>query len=103
MNKVKKFHSECVGVRGMMNSNSEAVWCGVRDENSFYKLTESASIARHSIRGFKAIHFYVKASDIILNNNWSSYLNERKIFEQKKKLKQMWMTYQEFRKEEIGN
>lgn len=87
MNKVKKFHSECVGVRGMMNSNSEAVWCGVRDENSFYKLTESASIARHSIRGFKAIHFYVKASDIILNNNWSSYLNERNFLEQKKKLK----------------
>lgn len=78
--KTTKFHSECVGVRGMMNSNSEAAWCGVRDENSFYKLMESASIARHSIRGFKAIHFYVEHSWFTLNNNRSSYLrtNERK-------------------------
>lgn len=37
-------------------TNREAAWCGVRDEISFYKLTESASISRHSIRGFTAIH-----------------------------------------------
>lgn len=56
MNKGKQFHSECVGVRGMMNTNIEAAWCGVRDEISFYKMTESASIVRHSIRGFTDIH-----------------------------------------------
>lgn len=43
----------------MMKTNSETAWCGVRDEILFYKLTESASDARHSICGFKAIHIDV--------------------------------------------
>lgn len=62
--KGEKFHSECVGVRGMINMNVEAACCGVRDENSFYKLTESAGIVRHFIRGFIPDHIDV------LNGIW---------------------------------
>lgn len=51
----------------MMNNNLEAAWCGVRDEISFYKLSESASHARHSICRFKAIHIDVKTAKALIN------------------------------------
>lgn len=73
--KEPKFHSECVGVRGMMNNNLEATWCGVRDEISFYKLSESASRARHSICGFKAIHIDVKTAKALINNQFDQIFN----------------------------
>lgn len=56
MNKgTEKFHSECVGVWGMMNNTKQH---DVASETKFhsYKLSVSASCARHSICGSKAKH-----------------------------------------------
>lgn len=76
-NKGTEFHSECVGVWGMINNNLEATRCGVRDGVSFYKLSVSATHARHSICGFKAIHILHTLHTKLNETQVNEILNER--------------------------